>query len=286
MSVFISYSTKDSEFVTKLSMELVQKRISIWLDKWEMQPGDSLIDKIQSALSDSTYLLVVLSVNSVDSEWCKKELKAGLMREFEEKKVIVIPILIDDCEIPLFLKEKVYADFRKDFDEGFKSLLRPLSKLFSEHMGRHSGKEIITDYAVNWGIKDDLFYMTIDFVNWIVQDKKSILLQLEIHGCKNATERFWTQVAHEMDWLMKETIISMMFMNKDFRDLNILVKADEVYNYHITTKDIKLDLTFETSFRAILMGEDNGNDILINFVDFLDMLDSSRKDRMKKYGKP
>lgn len=286
MSIFISYSTKDSEFVERLSIELVKERIHVWLDKWEMQPGDSLIDKIQSALTESSYLLVVLSKNSIDSEWCKKELNAGLMRELDEKKVVVIPILLDDCKIPLLLKEKVYANFRNDFNEGLKSLLRPLSKFFSEHMGRTSSNEIVTDYAINWGIKEDLYHMTIDFINWIVKDKKSILLQLDIVGCKNATARFWTQVESGKDWLMKETIISSMYMNKDFRDLNILVKGDEVYNYHIKTQDLKMDITFDIKFRAILMGEDNGNDVLINFVDFLYILDHSRKERKAKYGTP
>lgn len=282
MSVFISYSTKDSEFVTRLSAELVKNRIQVWLDKWEMQPGDSLIDKIQSGLSDSSYLLVVLSNNSVDSEWCKKELNSGLMRELNEKKVVVIPILLDNCKVPLFLQEKVYADFRTDFDSGFKSLLRPLSKLFSEHMGRHKKNDIVTDYAIHWEIKDGLYYMTIDLINWHEKEKKSILLQIEITGCKNATDRFLKQVELGMAWLMKESIISMMFINPDFRNLNILVQNNDIYNYHIKTQDIRMDITFDVKFRAILMGEDNGNDILINFVDFLEMLDGSRKERMEQ----
>jgi len=132
MSVFISYSSKDCNFVNKLSINLIQKKINIWLDKWEMQPGDSLINKIQTGFSESSFLLVVLLVvlskNSVESEWCKKEINSILMREVEEKHGIIIPILISDCIVPLFLKEKVYADFRSSFDEGFSSLLRPLQK--------------------------------------------------------------------------------------------------------------------------------------------------------------
>ncbi|MGB0880606.1 MAG: toll/interleukin-1 receptor domain-containing protein [Polaribacter sp.] len=148
MSVFISYSTKDNKFVTQLSAELVKRRINVWLDKWEMKPGDSLIDKIQSGISDSSFLLVVLSENSIKSEWCKKELNSGLMRELNEKKVVVIPILIDDCKIPLFLQEKIYADFRTGFNNGFESLIRPLSKLSREKMGREIKKDITTDYSI------------------------------------------------------------------------------------------------------------------------------------------
>jgi hypothetical protein len=281
MSVFISYSSKDSEFVQKLSLSLVQKRIHVWLDKWEMQPGDSLIDKIQGGLTDSSFLLVVLSNNSVNSEWCKKELNSGLMRELEEKKVVVIPILVEDCKVPILLKEKLYADFRNEFEEGFKSLIRPLSKLLSEHMGRQVKKDVTTDYGINWGLKDDLFYMTIDILNWYGTEQKSILIQLEIYGCENATKRYIQQVESGMDWLMKESIISMMYVNEDFRQLNILAQNDQVYNMHIKTKDIKMDIIFDVKIRAVLLGVDNGNDVLLNFVDFLDLLDSSRKERIK-----
>lgn len=280
MSVFISYSTKDSNFIDKLSTELIKNRIQIWLDKWEMQPGDSLIDKIQNALTESSFLLVVLSKHSVESEWCKKELNSALMREIKEKKVVVIPILLEDCEVPIFLQEKVYADFRNKFNVGFTSLLKPLSKLFSEHMGRNSKNEIITDYAINWGI-DEFFFLDIDFISWYEKDRKSILLQIKIIGCEKVTERFIMQNKMGMSWLMKETIMGMMFENKDFRDLKILVENNKIYDLNIKTQDIKLDLSFTIKIRAVLMGEDNNNDILIHLIDFLAMLDESKKDRMK-----
>ena len=280
MSVFISYSTKDSKFVNQLSTELVKRKIHVWLDKWEMQPGDSLIDKIQSGLKDSYFLLVVLSKNSVDSEWCKKEINSGLMRELKEKKVVVIPILLDDCSVPLFLQEKVYADFRDEFDTGFSELIRPLSKLSSEHIGRHKKNEIVTDYAINWGLENEFFYMTIDLINWYEKDKKSILLQLKIKGCKNATQRYLKQVSMGIEWLMKESLISMMYVNKDFRDLNILVTNNEVYKFVVEAKDIRFDISFEIEMRAVLMGIDNGNDVVLNFVDFLEMLENGRNERI------
>ncbi len=80
---------------------------------------------------------------------------------------------------------------------------------------------------------------------------------------------------------MKETVISVIIASKDFRELNILVDKDEVHNSYFKTKDIKMDISFDINLRAVLMGEDNGNDILINFIDFLEMLDSSRSERMQ-----
>src|SRR5687767_14898256 len=119
MPIFISYSRNDVDFVDWFANRLVARRHHIWMDRWELSIGDSLISKIQGALSESDAILIVLSKTSVASEWCKKELNSGLIRELEEKRVLVLPCVIDDCDIPLFLREKLYADFRRNRDQAF-----------------------------------------------------------------------------------------------------------------------------------------------------------------------
>ncbi len=282
MSVFISYSSKDHEFVEKLSISLVQKRINIWLDKWEMQPGDSLIDKIQAGITNSSFLLVVLTNNSVQSEWCKKELNSGLMRELEKKEVVVIPVLKEDCEIPLLLKEKVYADFRTDFEDGMNSLIKPLQHLISEHMGRMKKDDFITDFAINWGFDKTTsnFYLEIDSVTWYEKDKKTVLLQIRIDGDKNATERFKNQIAAGIPSLMKDTLMRELLTNKDFRDLNILVQSDKIDPYLFTIMDKKIPLSFNVIIKGVLMGVDTGNDLVINLIDFIGMINKlTNKDK-------
>lgn len=279
MSVFISYSTKDSEFVDQLSIALVKNRINIWLDKWSMQPGDSLIDKIQAGISDSSFLLVVLSKNSTESEWCKKEINSGLMRELDEKKVVVIPILKESCNIPLFLKEKVYADFTTDFSDGLNSLIKPLSHLISEHMGRMKDDDTITDFATNWGLDtlDEKFFFHIDVATWYQKEKKTVLLQIHIKGNDEATERFKTQFKANMDSLMIDTLIQSMLVMPETRDLNILVEGDRIRPHYIKFKDSKSTLEFQIVIRAVLMGIDTGNDVVINLIDFLELLQDTRK---------
>ena len=91
MPVFISYSHKDKEFVDELAGNLVLERHNVWLDRWELNVGDSIVERIQNALTESSAMLVILSKHSVESEWCKKELNAGIVRELDEKKVVVLP---------------------------------------------------------------------------------------------------------------------------------------------------------------------------------------------------
>jgi len=279
MSVFISYSSLDSDFADKLALNLVKSRINVWLDKWAMQAGDSLLDKIQTGLTESSFLLVILSKNSVKSEWCKKEINSALMRELDEKKVVIIPILLEECSVPLFLKEKLYADFTTDFEKGFESLLRPLAKLFSDHMGRIEEGDNTTDIAVNWGLDkiSKQFSLEIDTVTWYPKDKKTVLLQIKINGDKTATERYKAQFSSGLKHLMKDTLLRELMTNEATKDLNVLIKNDIVDPHLIKLKDNKLGLEFEIIIRGVLMGVDTGNDTLVNLIDFLEMVSSIYK---------
>lgn len=122
-SVFISYSSKDRAFAERLTFDLKAKGLRVWYDQWELKVGDSLIDKISAGIRAQDYLVAVLSRASVSSEWVRKELSAALMRELGEKRVVVLPVLIEDCKIPPLISDKVYADFRGDYRSGLNKLL-------------------------------------------------------------------------------------------------------------------------------------------------------------------
>jgi hypothetical protein len=48
------------------------------------------------------------------------------MLELERKNVFVLPVRVDDAPVPTLLKDKLDADFRKDYEAGFDRLLRSL----------------------------------------------------------------------------------------------------------------------------------------------------------------
>lgn len=121
--VFLCHSSSDKLFVDRLASDLEKVNIGVWYDKWEIKVGDSLIEKIQEGLNNNDYLVIILSPESVISEWVKRELNSALMKEIKEKKVVVLPCLISNCSMPVFLSEKKYADFTKSYEDGFTDLL-------------------------------------------------------------------------------------------------------------------------------------------------------------------
>jgi hypothetical protein len=111
-TVFLSHTSKDKPFARRIASSLTAKGIAVWIDEAEMFPGDSLIGKIEQGITTVDYLAVILSTNSVTSEWVLREVRTALHREISGKKVIVVPLLLEDCQVPPFLRDKIYADFR------------------------------------------------------------------------------------------------------------------------------------------------------------------------------
>ena len=124
-SIFLSHNSRDKRFVRRLGKLLSENGIKVWIDEAEIKVGDSLLRKISQGIKDMEFLGVVLTPNSISSNWVQKELEIATTMEIQDRKVKVIPILYKDCEIPVFLNDKVYADFRnrKMFQHSFMKLL-------------------------------------------------------------------------------------------------------------------------------------------------------------------
>lgn len=105
---FLSHNHSDKSFVRILASDLKSFGIDSWVDEAEMSYGESLIEKIQNSIENVDYVLVILSENSIKSNWVKVELEMALTLEIEGKRNFVIPLVIDNVEIPLILKRKKY----------------------------------------------------------------------------------------------------------------------------------------------------------------------------------
>ncbi len=113
-SVFMSHSCVDKPFARRLSGDLGALGAQVWLDEAEIGIGDSLIDKIESAIDGVDFLAVILSPDSVASSWVREEVKQALAGQLAGREIRVLPLLLRECTLPGFLREKLYADFRDE----------------------------------------------------------------------------------------------------------------------------------------------------------------------------
>jgi len=188
MSVFISYNSKDEEFVDKLGKELMLHRVPIWRDKWQMRLGDSITNSVQDAMENASFVCLVLSENALNSRWVKREITASLVRELEEKNLKVLPILIDDCQLPLFLRDKLYADFRKDFDSGVKMILNAVADKYNLFAGKITNDQKTTSFGTDVIVYKDSLEINFDIISQDDDADYFILTKVKLTGNENSLE--------------------------------------------------------------------------------------------------
>src|SRR3954447_15156731 len=139
-SCFLSYSSKDDEFARRLYNDLQGKNIRTWFAPEELKIGDRFRSRIDESIRIHDKLVLILSANSITSDWVQTEVERALERERKEGKDILFPIAIDDAGFnsdepwPADIRRKRHiGDFRKwkshdDYTAAFERLVRDLKK--------------------------------------------------------------------------------------------------------------------------------------------------------------
>jgi hypothetical protein len=124
---FISYSRVNQEFALKLAAELRETNFSIWMDQIDIPSGARWDNEVEKALNECGIFLIILTPESIASENVKDEI--GFAIDHGKR---ILPILLEQCEIPLRLRRLQYADFTqtryRDGVESVKQLLEELTQ--------------------------------------------------------------------------------------------------------------------------------------------------------------
>lgn len=142
--LFISYSHGDKDFVDKIDKVLTQKGVRFWRDTHDLISG-RIETQIESAIRLNPTVLLVLSKNSLDSDWVEHEVFKARELEKELKKDILCPISLDDAwksthwpqRLMRQITEYKILDFSswrdsQDFQSQFSKLLKGLNLFYKK----------------------------------------------------------------------------------------------------------------------------------------------------------
>ncbi len=122
--IFISYNHNDDVIVDMISrrLELEFGRNNIFYDKWSIQPGDSIIGKMNEGLESFTTFFFFISPNSLSSKMVSLEWQTALNRAVNND-LKFIAVRIADCDPPAILSDNVYIDL---YGEGYDSAVEKM----------------------------------------------------------------------------------------------------------------------------------------------------------------
>jgi len=100
---FLSHSSSNKRLVRAVATTLHSYGIETWFDEWEILPGDRITKKIEEGLSKATAVIIFLSQKSINSPWVDEEIHNALHQSLSTGQYQVIPVLVDECDVPLSL---------------------------------------------------------------------------------------------------------------------------------------------------------------------------------------
>jgi internalin A len=106
--VFISYSHDDKSFAKKIASELEIAGMKVWWDSSGLKGGQDWQEEIEKAIAQCQYFLIVLSPESILSEWVGNEITYAV-----QKGKLIIPLYMKPCEVPISIIKRQYIDFEK-----------------------------------------------------------------------------------------------------------------------------------------------------------------------------
>lgn len=126
--VYLAHASEDHESLAKpLAERLMAAGIDVWLDGWEIRPGDSLRQKMEQGLADSTHFMVLLTPRSIGKAWVEREIDAGFLRAVNgESRFVGLRIGVAVRDLSTFLQTVRCPDLDPDDDAAVEVIVADL----------------------------------------------------------------------------------------------------------------------------------------------------------------
>ncbi len=263
-SVFLSHNSKDKPWVRVLAERLIADEVIVWLDEAEINIGDSLIDKIAEGIKEMKFVAAIISKNSVESNWVQKELSIAMSKEVAGRKATVLPLVIDDCELPVSLSDKLYADFKNpdDFEASYEKLLRAIGvnkakKSIQEQKQKQPSPKIEeTPISANEIPKSPELKILGILKDRTRQDREYSGLQDYYFQLSKRPSRDWVHFFNESRRFPRHTMWREAWVEGDC--VVIKCAVDELQRYHLN--DLKQDVENANENLAIAIEQHNAKE--------------------------
>lgn len=273
MRTFVSYARKDRDFVSKLCREFINNNIAYWHDEAEITAGNILTPKIKDAIEESTHFILIMSKSYFESEWCLRELDYVLNKQKEENREIIIPILVENCDIDDRIKDIRFIDACLGFEEAWETILKEVTRFSNHKFGRKYDSNYIIDFGLDWGVKKERpgelekYYLEIDAVSIDKNRDYSVITKIVFEGNEAATNKYKQYIHRKIDYLMKDIIIEMMSEQVLGTPNQFKMLLDDGFakRQKFGIRDRNNDINFEGLLYCRRMGPDPGNDIIFNY---------------------
>jgi hypothetical protein len=262
-AIFISYSRESSEFVEKLVTFFHDASIKVWLDKDKMVAGDPWDESVKKGILEADEVLLIMCKDSINSDIVKAEYTFALDND---KKVI--PIKLEECDVPLRLHPFHYIDFSVDAVKGRQELIKALNLSKKQTNKLNKSKVFLPKKRTRTKLKFFVFLVLLvvvlwnfkeDWIPWIYSETA-----VSIEISKGNAESVWIRPSAGKIILKQDGDIIRKNMNKlgatsftippnfiFFKGDSTKIEfksQDPFYKYQLVHKNVNYNITKDSTF--------------------------------------
>ena len=116
-SVFFSYDHENAAIVRRFAQQVSLSGVELWIDEKKLGPGDHYTTRIFDGIYQADAYVIFISRQSVQSAWVGAELDFAMKRKIEGGRLQIIPVRLDDAEMPVVLSGLEYLDARAGVED-------------------------------------------------------------------------------------------------------------------------------------------------------------------------
>lgn len=189
---------------------------------------------------------------------------------------MILPLVIDDCKLPLLLRDKVYADFRDSFEEGIRKLLAVLLPHYSTlGAGRVTADDhYYVDWAIFPGEEDRRMVYEFDIVSFDREEPFSILTQVRFEATDGTTqEELGVDSPAEIIDLILDACVAAFEKDR----ARVRLAPGTVRRAHFTLADEAGQVLFDAYSSLRIIGEMKKGAIVFNLGALFSQIASTRR---------
>lgn len=154
--VFISYSYNDREIAHKISDALEREQIDVFIDYKDISAGENVFEQIRYMYESSETVIVLLSNSLFSSSYFQFEFPQYFFEEARKRKVNVIPILVEKCQVPSDFLEFEIINLTNNFEKGLQRVVQKLKiipEISFDHFSPMEFEDFTFDFLKAYGFK-------------------------------------------------------------------------------------------------------------------------------------
>lgn len=122
--VYLAHASEDKALVRPIAEYLMANGVEVWFDEWEIEPGDSLRQKMEDGLGAMTHFVVVLTEISITKPWVAKEIDVGLVQQVGGKsRFVPVVVSVHPSKLSPFIQAMLFLNLDPSSEADLKGLV-------------------------------------------------------------------------------------------------------------------------------------------------------------------